>query len=65
MVHSTVDMNPHKHGKFIGGTGHPVMSVDQLNEINPSLILLLNPIYADEVAHLLQVRRICGELLVA
>jgi SAM-dependent methyltransferase len=49
-----VDINPHKHGKFIPGTGHAVRSPDTLKEYQPDGIILMNPIYEQEVRAQLQ-----------
>lgn len=44
-----VDINPRKWGKFIPGSGQQVVPPDFLTEYKPDLILLMNPIYEDEV----------------
>ncbi|EDY84723.1 C-methyltransferase family [Verrucomicrobiia bacterium DG1235] len=44
-----VDINPHKHGKFIPGTGHAVRSPDTLREDKPDCVILMNPVYEKEV----------------
>lgn len=48
-VHSVVDINPHKHGKFLAGTGHEIIAPDALKEIQPAHVLIMNPIYVDEI----------------
>jgi cyclopropane fatty-acyl-phospholipid synthase-like methyltransferase len=44
-----VDMNPRKQGMFIAGTGHKIVSPEDLKEIKPSVVLVMNPIYEEEV----------------
>ena len=44
-----VDINPRKQGMFLPGTGHPVVSPQQLRQYDPQKILLMNPIYKTEV----------------
>ena len=44
-----VDINPHKHGKFIPGTGHLVVGPSILKEYRPNSVILMNPIYEEEV----------------
>jgi SAM-dependent methyltransferase len=44
-----VDINPFKHGKFIPGTGHPVVGPQSLPEYKPDCVILMNPIYKNEV----------------
>lgn len=48
-VEFVVDINPHKHGKFIPGTGHAVMDPAVLCERVPDCVVLMNPIYENEV----------------
>lgn len=48
-----VDINPHKAGKFLPGTGHPVVSPEYLREYQPGVVVAMNPVYVDEIrAHL-------------
>ena len=53
-VHDTidrvVDINPHKQGKFLAGTGQQIVAPEQLRDAPPDVVLLMNPIYRDEVA---------------
>jgi hypothetical protein len=44
-----VDINPRKWGKFIPGTGQLVVSPDFLTEYHPDLIIIMNPIYEQEI----------------
>jgi hypothetical protein len=45
-----VDINPHKQGKFVPGSGHRIVSPDFVREYQPSLVFLMNPIYRTEVS---------------
>ncbi len=45
-----VDLNIHKHGKYVPGTGHQVVSPEQLKDYQPDVVIVMNPIYADEIA---------------
>jgi len=58
-----VDLNPDKHGMFMPGTGHEIVSPDRLEEQPPGLIVVMNPIYADEIAGDLARRGIETELV--
>ena len=44
-----VDINPNKQGRHIGASGHPVVSPDALGERRPTHIVVMNPIYAQEI----------------
>jgi SAM-dependent methyltransferase len=44
-----VDINPRKQGKFLPGSGHEVISPNQLAARRPDTVLVMNPIYLEEV----------------
>jgi SAM-dependent methyltransferase len=48
-VEAAVDINPHKHGTFMAGTGHRVVSPQDVVDIAPELVVVMNPIYLDEI----------------
>lgn len=48
-VVAAVDVNPYKQGKFTPGTGHPVIAPEKLVEAPPQLVVVMNPIYVNEV----------------
>ena len=45
----TVDINPHKHGMFMAGTGQQIVSPTFLREYRPDVVVVMNPIYRDEI----------------
>lgn len=48
-VEAAVDINPHKHGTFMAGTGHPVVSPQDVVDIAPELVVVMNPVYLEEI----------------
>jgi hypothetical protein len=44
-----VDINPHKTGKFLAGTGHPVLGPAELLHDPPDLVVAMNSIYVGEI----------------
>lgn len=44
-----VDINPHKQGMFMPGTGHAVVGPDSLHESPPDVVIVMNPVYLDEI----------------
>lgn len=44
-----VDINPHKHGTFMAGTGQPILSPRFLQDDQPDIVLIMNPIYGPEI----------------
>ena len=55
-VEYIVDLNPHKHGKFVPGTGHEVVAPNYLKTCRPEAIIVMNPLYTEEIG------RIVGEM---
>lgn len=49
-VEYVVDINPYKQGKFLPGSGHPVVGPEFLQEYHPEVVVVMNPIYCDEIA---------------
>ncbi len=62
-IAAVVDINPHKHGKFLAGTGHVIVGPDDLTEIAPDVVLVMNPIYMDEIRADLAKRGLSPELV--
>jgi hypothetical protein len=48
-ISAAVDINPHKQDRFLPGSGHAVIAPEKLVEINPDLVIVMNPIYIDEI----------------
>jgi len=44
-----VDVNPHKHGKYIPGTGQKIVSPHFIKAIQPDTVIIMNPIYEEEI----------------
>jgi hypothetical protein len=45
-----VDINPHKHGKFMPGTAHQIIPPQALRDYPPDYVIVMNPIYCPEIA---------------
>ncbi len=48
-VHAVVDINPHKHGKFLAGTGHRIIAPEELRQQPPDEVIVMNSIYLEEI----------------
>jgi SAM-dependent methyltransferase len=48
-----VDINPHRHGKFIPGIGKEIKSPEFLKEYQPDEVILMNAIYQNEIQKML------------
>ncbi len=52
-VDGAVDVNPRKHGSYLPGSATPVVGPESLPDYEPDVVVLANPIYADEVRGIL------------
>jgi hypothetical protein len=48
-IAAVVDINPHKHGKFLAGSGHEIVGPEALVSLRPDVVLVMNAIYVDEI----------------
>lgn len=48
-IAAVVDINPHKHGKFLAGTGHEIVGPEALVALRPDVVLVMNAIYTAEI----------------
>ncbi|MEZ5988063.1 MAG: methyltransferase domain-containing protein [Planctomycetota bacterium] len=62
-VDRVVDINPHKHGKFLPGTGHPVVAPRDLRDAPPDRVIVMNPIYVDEIRKDLEAMGLAPQIL--
>ncbi len=44
-----VDINPHRHGKFLAGSGKQIMPPEFLREYKPDTVMAMNPVYCAEI----------------
>jgi len=62
-IAGAVDINPHRQGYFMPGTGHKIFSPDDLVELKPDVVIVMNPIYREEIAADLAKRGLTPEIL--
>lgn len=55
-LQALVDVNPRKRGRFVPGTGHPIVGPDDLPSDPPTVVIVMNPQYRDEIAADLETR---------
>lgn len=65
MIASVIDVNPRKHGWGVPGTGFSVTGPDSLADIRPSTVLVVNPVYVDEIGAELRDRGVADADVVA
>jgi hypothetical protein len=63
-IGAVVDINPRKHGSHVAGTGHEVVGPENLADVRPRHVLLMNGAYRHEVRRTLDLLGLDAELLV-
>jgi SAM-dependent methyltransferase len=48
-VEFVVDINPHRQGKYLPGSGHMIVAPESLRNHMPDLVIVMNPAYCEEV----------------
>ena len=62
-LRAIVDINPHKHGKFLAGSGWEIQGPDALTALRPDAVIIMNSIYTEEIRHELATRGLQPQLL--
>ncbi len=63
-IEYVVDINPHKHGFYMAGTGQSIVSPDFLITYRPDIVIVMNSIYRDEIQQELQKMGLCPEIII-
>lgn len=48
-IEYVVDVNPFKQGTYLPGTGHEIVAPAVLREYRPGVVIVMNPIYREEI----------------
>ncbi len=62
-VSYAVDINPYKHGTFLAKSGHEIVGPDFLSEYKPDVVIVMNPVYREEIRLRLAQMNLSPELL--
>ncbi len=65
LVEYVVDINPRKTSLFVPGTGQQIVPPDFLQQYQPDVVIIMNPIYRQEIARNLAVQGLRPDILVA
>ncbi len=60
-----VDINPYKKGTFLPGTGHEIALPEQLKNYRPDVVIVMNPVYCQEIRNILEEMDLFPELIPA
>jgi len=63
LIHSAVDLSPQRQGRYLPGDGMPVHAPEALLAIDPGHVVLMNPVYLDEVRALISSMGVTATLL--
>jgi SAM-dependent methyltransferase len=62
-IEAIVDLNPRKQGHHAAGTGHPIVGPEWLRGRPIDVILVMNPLYRDEILATLEAVRAAGRVV--
>ena len=62
-IEYVIDINPHRHGKFLPGVGKRIMAPEFLKKYKPDLTIVMNPIYCDEIQRMLSNMGVSTEVI--
>ncbi|MEJ2720619.1 MAG: class I SAM-dependent methyltransferase [bacterium] len=62
-IGGVIDINPHRHGKYLAGTGKRIMPPESLREYGPTTVIVMNPIYEDEIAQMVASMNVPAEVI--
>ncbi|MCU1260361.1 MAG: SAM-dependent methyltransferase [Bryobacterales bacterium] len=62
-VRAVVDLNPRKQGMYVPGTGQAILAPQGLTQLQPDVVVLLNPLYKAEVQACLDQMGLAAEVL--
>jgi len=64
-VKSVVDINPRKQGMYVAGTAHPIVAPEHLHGQQSVTIIVMNPLYEDEIRQMIERMDVSAELIIA
>lgn len=62
-VAAAIDINPHRHGYFMPGTGHRICGPGDLAALAPDCVIVMNDIYRHEIAAEVARQGVTAEIL--
>jgi len=58
-----IDINPHRHRKFIPGAGKQIMPPEFIKKYQPDITIVMNPIYCHEIQEMLDDMGVATEVI--
>ncbi|NEP13493.1 MAG: class I SAM-dependent methyltransferase [Symploca sp. SIO2C1] len=53
LIEYAVDLNPRKQGMYVAGTGQKIVPPEFMRDYQPDVVIVVNPLYEQEIRHLL------------
>jgi SAM-dependent methyltransferase len=63
LIQYAVDVNPYRHGTFMPGSGQEIVGPEFLQDYRPDVVIVMNPIYCDEIQRTLDQMNLSPQLL--
>ena len=63
LVEHIVDINPYRQGHFMPGTAQPIVAPMELTKIQPAAVIVMNSIYREEIAAVLNKLELSPKIL--
>jgi SAM-dependent methyltransferase len=63
IIEYVVDINPHRHGRFIPGVGMEIKEPKFLINYRPDTVIIMNSIYHDEIQQMLKAMNVAAEIV--
>jgi SAM-dependent methyltransferase len=64
-IDTVVDVNPRKHGKHVPGTGHLITGPPSLRKSRPRTVIVMNPVYREEIERMVRALGVRADVVVA
>jgi hypothetical protein len=64
-IRAIIDVNPHKQGRFAPGTATPILAPEELRGQPVESIIVMNPLYREEITSLVAELGFTPEIAVA
>jgi SAM-dependent methyltransferase len=65
IVEHVIDINPRKQGMYVAGTGQRICPPDDLRSLDPEVVIVMNPLYEEEIRGILAAQGLAPRLMVA
>lgn len=63
MIDYVVDINPHRQGMFMPGTGQEIVAPAALEKIRPDVVIVMNRVYVEEIREELKIMGLSPEVV--